>query len=283
VTELARLETLERWMQAVVMHPDGAAAGLKAPAARALIAHAARDPEAVVLPSKSLSSLERLGIYAHMYYARLLEVLEGEYPATRQVLGPKAFAAACRRFVAKHPSRSRTLNTLSVGFPEFLARLPRTGRNALAADVARIERAMEDAFDAPRAEPMTAAEFAALGAGDSDRTTLRVNPSLVMLKLRYPANAYMTALRRGGKPRLPRPRATQVIVFRRGFQVYRRDQEPEQWKLLQSLAAGKPLGAAVRASIGGRGASADRVAKRLGKWFEEWASAHLFVKGDGHF
>ena len=105
---------------------------------------------------------------------------------------------------------------------------------------------MEDVFDAPAATPMTAAEFAAVG----ERTRLAVNPALVLLELRYPANAYMNALRRGERPRIPRPRASRVIVFRRGFQVLRREQEPEQFRLLRALVAGKPLAAAVRASMG---------------------------------
>ena len=147
------------------MHPAGAEAGVRSREARALVAEAARDLETVVLPSKSLSSAERLGIYAHMYYARLIEVMEGEYPTTRQILGADAFAECCRRFVAKNPSRTRTLNSLSAKFPDFLARsLPPSGRHGLAVDVARIERAMEDVFDAPRSEPMTAAEFAAVGS-----------------------------------------------------------------------------------------------------------------------
>src|SRR5688572_28613341 len=277
----AGLDTLERWMQAVVTHPEGAGAGVGSRPARGLLPDAARDLEAVVLPSTQLTSVERLEIYAHMYYARLIEVMEAEYPTLRQILGPHAFAAACRRFVAKYPSRSRTLGTLSARFPDFLARtLPRSNRNALAVDVARIERAMEDVFDAPRAEPMSAAGFAALGAGDWNRLTLRVTPALRLLKLRYPADDFMNTARRGEQPRVPRPRATFAIVFRRGFQVMRRDQEPEQFMLLQALAAGRPLAAAVRASIGNKKASADRVAERLGKWFEEWAGAHLFVKPD---
>jgi hypothetical protein len=279
------LATLERWMQAVVMHPGGAEAGVRARPARALITGAARDLESTVLPSKNLSSVERLEIYAHMYYARLVEVMEGEYPATRQILGAGPFAAACRRFVARSPSRTRTLNALSARFPDFLAKsLPRSNRNGLAVDVARIERAMEDVFDAPRAEPMTAAQFAAIGADQWEEVTLRVNPALRLLTLRYPANEYMSALRRGDAPRIPRPRATRAIVFRRGFQVLRRDQEPEQFRLLQALAAGRPLAAAVRAAIRGRSTSADRVAQRLGKWFEEWAGAQLFVtaRGDRH-
>lgn len=272
------LPTLERWMQAVVMHPQGAAAGLRSKPAKALLGEAARDPSAVVLPSKRLSSVERLEIYAHMYYARLVEVMENEYPTTRRILGGHAFATACRRFIAKNPSRTRTLNSLSAKFPDFLARtLPKSNRSGLAVDVARIERAMEEVFDAPRAEPMTAAQFAAFGADASGRARLKVTPALRMLALRYPANETMSALRRGEKPRIPRPRATSVIVFRRGYQVFRRDQEPAQWKLLALLVGGKPLAAAVRANVRGGGANAERVAKRLGRWFEEWSAAQLFV------
>jgi hypothetical protein len=272
------LATLERWMQAVVMHPGGAEAGVKARPARALVARAALDLEGVVLPSKQLSAADRLGIYAHMYFARLVEVMEGEYPVTRGLLGAEAFAGLCRRFVARNPSRTRTLNGLSAKFPDFLARaLTRTNRAGLAVDVARIERAMEDVFDAPRAEAMTAEQFAAAGADPTGRAVLRVTPALRMLKLRYPANEYMNAVRRSGKPRIPRPRPTSAIVFRRGFQVFRRDQEPEQWKLLAALVAGKPLAAAVRAALRGQKGGPEQAAKRLATWFEEWSAARLFV------
>ncbi len=47
-----------------------------------------------VLPSKALSSVERLDIYAYMYYARLIEVLENEYPTTQQFLGADPFRRA---------------------------------------------------------------------------------------------------------------------------------------------------------------------------------------------
>ncbi len=275
--ETPPLETLERWMQTIVMHPDGAAAGLRSPPARRLMPRAVSKLETVVLPSKALSSVERLDIYAHMYYARLLEILVAEYPTTRQILGEHEFAALCRRFVARHPSRSRVLNRLSEMLPDFLARtLPRGHRTGLAAGVARIERAMEDVFDAPRAEPLTADQFAAIGADEWERVRLTMNPALRLLKLRYPANDYMNAVRSGKKPRVPRPRATYTIVYRRGYQVFRRDQEPEQFKLLSALVSGRVLAAAVRVSIGRRSGSADRLAAKLGGWFREWAAAGIF-------
>ena len=272
-----RLETIERWMQAVVMHPEGAVGGLQSKTARRLLPQAAARLESVVLPSKALSAIERLDIYAHMYYARLLEILTVEYPTTRQILGERVFAQACRRFLQRNPSKHRTLNLLSERFPDFLSRhLPPGNRRALAVDVARLERAMEDVFDGPRAEPLTAAEFAAIGADEWHRVRLRVIPALRLLKLRLPANAYMNAARGAGKPRMPRPRATFAIVYRRGFQVFRRDQTPEQFKLLSALAAGRTLADAVRSSVSGRGGNADQLAATLGTWFHEWAAARIF-------
>jgi len=273
------LATLERWMQTVVMHPDGAEPGVRSAAARRLLPRTAKDLGSVVLPSKALSSVERLDIYAHMYYARLLEVLENEYPTTRRILGDDVFRRACRAYVHRHPSRHRTLNSLSEKLPAFLARhLPRGNRSGLAVDVARIERAMEDVFDAPRAEPLTAAGFAAIGTEEWGRVRLRVNPALKFLKLCYPANAYMNAVRGKGKARVPRPRTTTVIVFRRDFTVFRRDQEPEQFRLLQALAAGRTLAQAVRGSVARRRGSADELAATLGAWFRQWAADRVFCQ-----
>ena len=51
---------------------------------------------------------------------------------------------------------------------------------------------------------------------------------------------------------------------------------------LRSQPARRLVPAAVRARIGRNSDSADRVGRRLGRWFEEWAGAHLFVKGDRH-
>ncbi len=269
-------------MQAVVMHPQGAATGVKSRSARRLLPQAAVDLANIVLPSKVLASVERLDIYAHMYYARLLEVLVVEYPTTRQILGPVEFARVCRRFLLRNPSKHRTLNRLSEKFPEFLARnLPRGHRNGLAIDVARIERTMEEVFDAKRAEPLAAAEFASIGANEWQRVRLTVVPALRLLKLRYPANDYMNAVRRGRKPRIPRPRPTFAIVYRRAYQVYRRDQEPAQFRLLVALAAGRTLAQAVRSSVSSKQGGAERLATTLGAWFRDWAAAGLFCGAVG--
>ncbi len=272
-----RLDTLERWMQEVVMHPDGAAAGVRAAPARRLLPAAASKLEDIVLPSKSLTSVERLDIYAHMYYSRLLEILGEEYPVTRRVLGDEAFWNACHRFVERNPSRHRTLNHLSFRFPLFLSRhLPPGNRRGLATDVARVERAMEEVHDEARALPLTAEEFASIGASEWHYVRLRLVPAIRLLALRFPVNDYMNAVRAGRKPRLPQPRATFAIVYRRDFRLHRVDQEPGQFRLLSALARGRTLEDAVRKSVSGRGGNAERLAATLGGWFREWAAAGIF-------
>jgi len=67
------LERLQRWMQSVVVHPGPIEQALGSPEADALVP-APRVSE-VILPSKTLSSAERVEIYHGMYPLRMEEAL----------------------------------------------------------------------------------------------------------------------------------------------------------------------------------------------------------------
>ncbi len=237
-----------------------------------------------MLPSRSQSAIDRLGIYAHMYYARLIEVMTAEYPTTRRILGDDFFERACRRYIERHPSTERTLQRLSAGFPAFLARhLPASRRSALAVDVARIERAMEDVFDAPLGVPLTHAQLAAIAPDAWERLRVRPSPALRLLRLRTPANAYMNAARGGRTVRVPSPRLSYVVVYRHRYQVYRRTLDAAQFALLSALEDGKPLAAAVRLALRHCRGEPARLAARLGDWFREWTAAGMLQVPDRPF
>ena len=261
----------------MVTHPAGAEAGVRSPAARALQPSAARDLESVVLPSRSQSSLDRLGIYAHMYYARLVEVMTEEYPTTRRLLGDESFERACRRYIERHPSTERTLQRLSEAFPAFLSRhLPAGRRSDLAVDVARIERAMEDVFDAPLARPLQHEQLAAIGTDEWQRVRLTLNPALRLLALRTAANEYMNSARGGRRARMPPPRESHVVVHRHRYQVYRRTLDRAQFELLWSLKEGQTLAAAVKVALRHCPGDPARLGTKLGGWFRDWTAAGLF-------
>ena len=71
--EAPQLDRIERWMYTVITHPDGAKAGIKA--------HSTQNNEQTlkleqtVLPSDELTALDRISIYANMYFWRLNEIM----------------------------------------------------------------------------------------------------------------------------------------------------------------------------------------------------------------
>src|SRR5690348_9320961 len=103
------LGPVPRWMQAVIMHPDGFDAGLASEAARQHLDVAPEDVEKVVTRSISQTSVERLSIYANAYYARLLECLGEEFPVLKQTLGEETFDAFAFDYLQQYPSQSYTL------------------------------------------------------------------------------------------------------------------------------------------------------------------------------
>lgn len=62
----------------------------------------------------------RLNVYQAGYVLRLVEVLEYEFPAIKQLLGDKAFYAAAEKYILKNPSKHFSLDTLGEKFYTFL-------------------------------------------------------------------------------------------------------------------------------------------------------------------
>ncbi|HET8648297.1 MAG TPA: DNA-binding domain-containing protein, partial [Vicinamibacteria bacterium] len=116
------LDRLQRWMQAVIVHPGPVEEGAAAPEAAAEL-----PPDRVgevLLPSAALAPLERLGIYHAMYPLRMEEALASDYPALKHFLGDQGFLDLVRGYVQAHPSRSFTLSRLGRHLPEFVRTAP---------------------------------------------------------------------------------------------------------------------------------------------------------------
>ena len=85
--DLPELDQIERWMQALIMDPDGVRSGLRSQVAGDILPCTEESLEGLVLPSKQLDSVERLSIYGSMYFSRLIEILAEEFPTVQQLLG----------------------------------------------------------------------------------------------------------------------------------------------------------------------------------------------------
>lgn len=269
------LERLQAWMQTIVVHPGPAEDAVSAPAAVAAVP-LARLAE-VILPSATLRPEERLAIYHGMYPLRMRDALAGDYPGLQHFLGEEGFERFVLEYVQAHPSRSYTLNRLGDHVPEFLGRQRKRKHREFLQDLARLERAVSEAFDAEETPRLTDQQVQAVPAADWARARLVPVASLRLLEVRYPVNAYLESVKSESHDH-PRPvkKDGRVAVYRRNYGVYRLDLSPPAFALLRDLAAGKKLSLALRAAArrGGRPPGEDQ----LFRWFREWVSAGMFTR-----
>lgn len=277
--ELA-LPGLQRWLQAVIEAPGpvGRALGSRA-AARLVRPGRTRD---VVRPSATLSAVERVGVYHDMYLPRMLEALESDYPALAHRLGEGGWRRLARAYLSAHPSRSYSLNELGRQMPAFVRRA-RVPQPAFSADLARLEWAVAEVFDAPEAKPLGEADFRARSPSEWARARLVPVPALRLLALGWNAFDWLSsfrdsASRRRAAHRHPKVRRQRsfVAVYRRDYAVMRRELGQAAFLLLGDLARGASVGRAVARALARRGQARLDGTDAAFRLFRDWASMGLF-------
>jgi hypothetical protein len=269
--ELA-LGGLQRWLQTVIVHLGTVEEALAAREAATLVPAGRTD--SVVRPSASLTAAERVGVYHDMYPARMREALESDYPGLARFLGPEAWERLAAAYVRAHPSRSYTLNVLGRGLPDFV-RSARVPRPAFCRDLARLEWAVTEVFDAEETPPLTEADLSSIAPGEWERARLVPVAALRLLVLDHDAGAHLDALRDGRRRRPPvHRRRTRIVVYRRSYAVRRREQEAAAFALLVDLVDGVAVGRAVSRALARRRARLR--ADDAFRLFRDWASMGLF-------
>jgi hypothetical protein len=204
-----------------------------------------------------------------MYPLRMHDALAADYPGVRAFLGDHLFEHFVADYVAVHPSRSYTLNRLGDSVPEYV-RTWHHPKRAFLADLARLELTVTETFDADE----DAAPAAPPAHVDADWESRRfgIAPTLRLLSFRHAAGPALDALKAGRRVSA-RPKASWAAVHRRSFVVYRLDLSRGEYHLLTSLAAGEPLGKALRLAARKAGKALSPAAVR--KAFRVWTSEEI--------
>ena len=273
--ELA-LGGLQRWMQSVIVHPAPIEEALASRETSALLPPGRVGD--VLLPSATLAAGERIGIYHEMYLLRMAEALASDYPALAHFFGETRWPVLVRDYVRAHPSRCYTLNVLGRSLPGWLGEAAIVPRRGFCRDLARLEWAVTEAFDAEETPRLTRQQLE--GVPPEAWAGLRLVPSaaLRLVELRWNANEWLDSTKddEHDHPK-PRRRDAWVAVFRQDYAVYRRELSHPAFRLLQDLASGRSVGEALEAALRRRGTPGPEA---LTRWFQEWASDGLFTRLD---
>ncbi|HJQ59063.1 MAG TPA: DNA-binding domain-containing protein [Vineibacter sp.] len=182
MTALARLQAEFRaWMQQVPVTPHGLRTRDNAPDTPA-------TPDALrarVRDTRKASRATLLGVYRDAYALRLIEALRTDYPGLYTMAGPADFDTMARAYIAAHPSRHPSVRWFGRNLAVFLAATPPFSASPAAAEMARFEWALGEAFDAPDAPSLTFDDLVALPPDTWETLRLTFLPSLRRVTLRH--------------------------------------------------------------------------------------------------
>jgi hypothetical protein len=247
---------------------------------------------AAVNGTGSLDAAQRIRIYADMYRARLVDVLREDYPRVAATVGDADFAALACRYLARHPSTHPSVRHVGRRFADWIA-----GEAAAAphlADLARLEWARVEVFDAVDAEPLRLADLETLPPDEWPALRLRLIPACLVLESAWPvheiwasadleadavapADACASADGAAERARQAWTREPTVVrIWREGFSVSHAAMGPDEQRAFRVLARGEPF-AEICAAIED-GLDADTAARQVGAILLRWLEDGLIAR-----
>lgn len=220
---------------------------------------------AVSAPSATLDPAARVQVYADAYFWRLRDVLAENFPRVAAVLGHERFADLVREYLARHPSEHPSLRFLGRELAALIARQP--DLPPALADLARLEWARVEVFDAADCEPLTAEALRAIRPEDWPKLRFAPIPALVVLRTTWPAHELWDDV--DAATLTPRP--GHVRVWRaRDDRVYHAPMDAGEGEALERLIAGAPFEAVCRVFDElPPAAAAQQMTALLARWLED--------------
>lgn len=220
-----------------------------------------------------LAPATRVEVYASSYRARLHDALLEDFPATDAFLGHDRFHATALEYARAHPSTSPDLGDFGASFAAFLR-----SRDAVAADLAALEWARTEAFDAADGTPLTMRALAAIAPGRWPALRFTPHPSLRFVSVQSRVDTIWKAADAGEPLPLSPGLASGVIrVWREGTTVFHAWMEAPEAAALSALARGEPFESAAGILAASLNATPEDAASALAAHLRDWIGDGLFV------
>ncbi len=143
--------------------------------------------QAAVRDTSKADRVTLLDVYRDGYALRLIEALTTDYPGVMAMAGPADFDHMARAYIAAHPSHHPSVRWYGRDMADFLATTEPYSRAPAAAEMARFEWALGEAFDSPDVTPIIADALMALPQEAWETLSFTTLPSLRRVVLAFEA------------------------------------------------------------------------------------------------
>jgi hypothetical protein len=214
-------------------------------------------------------------VYRHAYVSRLVESLRNDHPCLHGYLGDEMFDDMGKAYVAAKPSHHPNMRWFSQGLPEFLRATAPYKDYAVIGDLAQLEKAINDAFDAPEGPIIGITDVAAVDPQAWNDLRFQAHVSANRFDLSTNAAAIWIALHNEDTP--PDAEVSQephrVLVWRQDVTPMFRELPAEEAMMWDEASAGIPFG--VLCSMLATYDDPDGAAARGAGYLREWVTAGL--------
>lgn len=253
------------------------AAALRSPGSLVGSAEWANFAEQHVAPGARLSPAEQLEIYREQFWLRHTSSLVEDFPGLGGILGQKDWERLAEAYLCRVAPDSYTLRDLGFRLPELIAEATWLPHRALCADMARLELAYVEIFDAPDTAPVLPQRLAGIPEESFTEARFILAPCVRLLSLTYPVAELRRRLREENEEAvaIPEPRPTQLVVYRHDLRLWDTPLSNVAFAFLEGLSQGKTLGAAAELAARSQGDEAEaeaELAAGLGGWLQEWTA-----------
>lgn len=185
-----------------------------------------------------------LGVYRFAYVSRLVEAMRKDHQYLHEYLGDEMFDEMGKNYVAARPSQQPNLRWFSQDVPEFLKTNEPYSIYPVLAELAALERAINDAFDAADAPVIVVADLAGVPPEVWKDLRFEAHPSVSRVDFSTNAAAVWMALKKDEMPpdaiRLDEP--SRLLVWRQDETPKFRELPAEEAMMWDEAAGDIPFG-----------------------------------------
>jgi hypothetical protein len=184
------------------------------------------------------------GVYRHAYGSRLVDALRNDHGLLHSYLGDEMFDTMGYAYVAAKPSQHPNLRWFSQGLPDFLKSTEPYSDHPVLADLAALEKALNDAFDGTDAPVLALADMAGFAPEVWNALHFQPHPTSCRLDVSTNAAAVWLALKNHETP----PDAAllehpgRLLIWRQDVTPMFRELDPEEAMMWDEAANGIPFG-----------------------------------------
>lgn len=277
--ELIAYPNFQRWMAAVITHHgDDDEAWKSEEAVKEVPFEAALE---MVKPTGDLDAFERIAVYRRMYFLRMRDVLEIDFPgvsyALRALGGEELFERIVWDYCTVYPSRSYTLNLVGIFFPTYLADSTLEYKHVMA-ELAELELTLTQVMDADESPVAELQHLQSLPPEQWETVRLVPVTAFALRRFSFPVHDYLDAVEEATNPELHHYSAAEtfLLVHRHEYSTRCTPLTAEEYELLQLFARNIAIGEAITTLLETYPQSVEHVSAEIFSWFQRWLRQGVF-------